>query len=491
MNKFVEAVVEDARWGKTYNGADTLNTTSSRVLDLFKAIGQRGADLTKEFDRAVAEDKALAFRTLLYTRDIREGAGERAIFRTILRHCEKHYLNELLVMLPHVPKFGRWDDLLILESDIAKVTVHLQIKEALDRKDGLCAKWLPRKGKRAAEIRKAFNWSPKRYRKTIVNLTKVVETQMCQREWTGIKYDHVPSLAAARYQKAFFKHDPVGYKSYRDGLTKINPVTGKIERKINAGAVYPYDVIKSLRHGDRQVAEAQWAALPNFMGDATVLPLVDCSGSMDSWSYYGQRPNISSDIKPIDIAVSLGIYTADKQKGAFKDIILQFASEPKIQKLEGNLTTKYQQVCGSRWAGSTNIIGAYEEILRFATKNRVPQEDMPQVLMIISDMEFDQTCRAGGSAYGGYQAKKSNFDELAERFANAGYRLPQIVFWNVNGRADNNQVSAHQNGAALVSGFSPSILKTVLSYNPENYTPYNVMLRTLLVQRYDVPGLTI
>jgi len=486
-NKFREALSNDT--ARTFNGAETLRTTGSAVLNFFKAIGQRGADLSKEFDAAVQEDKALAFRSLLYTRDIRGGAGEREVFRKILLSLERDRPDDLEKILGYVPTYGRWDDLLIFKSYRIQKAAASIIKAALQDGNGLCAKWMPRQGKEAARLRSLLGWTPKRYRKTLVTLTQVVESAMCARRWDEIVYDHVPSVAAARYQKAFFKHNPEAYKAYRDGLTKVNPDTGKTERKINATAVFPYDVIKSLRHGDAGVASAQWDALKNYLPeDANVLPLIDCSQSMDSWNHYGQRAAPKSGVSPLDVAVSLGLYVADKQSGDFKDLILQFASTPKLQKLSGNLANKYRQVLGSRYAGSTNVSAAYAEILSFAQTHRIPAGDMPRVLLIVSDMEFNQTCAAD---YRTIAIRNTSFDDVGRQFAQAGYKLPQIVFWNVNGRGDNNPVSAHENGAALVSGFSPSIFKSVMSGDLEGYTPYNVMVKTLEVPRYDIPGLTV
>lgn len=472
MNAFVNSAVNLNKMGKTFNGADTYLSTESRVLDLFKAIGQRGVDLTKAFDLALSEDKNLALRLALWTRDIRGGAGERAHFRNFLRHMEKHYTDEALLMVPHIPTYGRWDDLQVFETPLLKKMVFLTIKGALEKKDGLCAKWLPRKGKFANELRLALEWSPKRYRKTIVELSKTVETQMCAREWDKIVYDHVPSVAAARYQKAFFKHDPEGYKAYRDGLVKVNPETGKTERKINASAIFPYEIIKSVNKGDRAVAEAQWNALPNYLGNQKILSIVDVSGSMGGVGY---GPNVT----PMEIALSLGIYTADKLTGDFNGMFMTFSSYPKLQKLTGGLVDKLNQLSTAHWDMSTNVERAFTEILRTAKAGNVPQEDMPDILLIISDMEFNNCARG------------TNYQNARILFEQAGYALPKVVFWNVNARVDNNQVQAHQSGTALVSGFSPAIFKAILSDKLEDFSPYNVMKETLLNSRYDIPGLTV
>lgn len=481
MNAFVQATEAQQNIGATFNGAVSLVNTGSRVLNLFKSVGQRGADLTKEFDLAVSEDRALALRTLLWTRDIRGGAGEREVVRKILRHMEQHYLDETLALIPKLPEYGRWDDLLVFQTVTARAVAFNAIKTALEEKNGLCAKWMPRKGADAVQLRKFLNWTPKRYRKTLATLSKTVEQNMCAQKWNEIVYDHVPSVAAARYQKTFFKHDPERYKAYREGLTKVDPETGKMERKVNAGAVFPYDVIKSIRNGDRQVAEAQWNALPNFLGEQKILSIVDVSVSMNSWGYYGQRAPIKSSVTPLDIALSLGLYTADKLSGAFEGMFMTFSTKPKIQKLTGSIVDKLNQLRTSHWEMSTNVDAAFQAVLELGVKNKVPQADMPEVLLILSDMEFDACVRH----------TDTNFNLAKIRFEEAGYKLPKVVFWHINGRSDNNPVDAKEDGTALVSGFSPAIFKSILASDLEDFTPYNVMLKTLLVPRYDVSGLTV
>lgn len=364
----------------------------------------------------------------------------------------------------------------------------------------LVCKWMPRKGPKAEALRQFLGYTPKRYRKTLVSLTKVVEQQMCAKEWDKIVFDHVPSVASARYQKAFSKHCGDAYKEYKAGLVKVNPETGQTERKINASAVFPYDVVKSVRNGDRDVAMAQWDALPNFLGDNKILPVVDVSGSMMSWSYYNQKPPVKSNVSPLDIAVSIGLYCADKQKGAFAGSFMTFSDEPKIQVLSGNLVSKMHQMESSKWGMNTNIQAAFNEILTTARSNNVPAEDMPKVLLILSDMEFDSCVKM--TPYSRYDGRRynpgvssnmtpqTNFEAARVMFENAGYALPTVVFWHINGRSDNNPVKMHDSGAALVSGFSPAIFKSILKTDMEQYSPYNIMLDVLNSERYDVSGLT-
>lgn len=463
MNSFVEAVKNVQVETRTANGMKTYESSKNALVDLFFSIGaSRGKNLNVAFTKALKEDETLALRLLMWARDVRGGAGERQIVRDILVYLEKNYPDALDRVFAHIPEFGRWDDMLIFQTKKFKDKAYTMIGDALRAKNGLCAKWMPRQGKIAAEIRAFFGMSPKFYRKSLVGLTKVVEQNMCANDWTDINYSHVPSLAAARYQKAFGKHDPTGYAAYKAKLE-----TG--EAKVNAAAVYPYDVIKARKFGgDTKVIQAQWDALPNYIGDELVLPVCDVSGSMGS--PVGGNGNLSC----MDVCVSLGLYLADKNTGPFKDMFLTFSDRSKLQVLKGNLIDKLNQLERAEWGMSTNLHSAFDAILNFAVKGNVKAKDMPKYVLIMSDMEFNACIRNDDSA----------MQMIQRKYAAAGYEVPNVVFWNLNARAGNVPVKYDAKGAALVSGFSPSIVKSILA--AENLNPVSVMLQTLNSDRYSV-----
>jgi len=463
MNAFVQAVENIQLETRTANGMKTFDSSKSALVDLFFTIGaSRGKDLSVAFTKALKQDETLALRLLMWARDVRGGAGERDVVRTILLSLEKNYPEVLARLLPHVAEFGRWDDLLIFKTKPIKDKAFTLIGDALRERNGLAAKWMPRQGPLAVEIRNFFGMSPKFYRKSLVNLTKVVEQNMCSNTWDDINYSHVPSLAAARYQKAFKKHDPAGYEAYKAKLS-----TG--EAKVNATAVYPYDVIKSRRFGgDDKVIQAQWDALPNYIGDELVLPIVDVSGSMSS--PVGGNTNLTC----MDVSVSLGLYLADKNTGPFKDMFLTFSDNPKLQVLKGNLLDKLNQLERSDWGMSTNLHAAFEAILKYAVKGGVNASDMPKYVLVMSDMEFNHCARHDDSAMG----------MIERKYKEAGYEVPNIVFWNLNARAGNVPVKFDKPGVALVSGFSPSIMTSILK--AEELDPTSVMMATLNSPRYSV-----
>ena len=461
MNSFVNAVQETPVETRTINGMKTNASSMNALVDLFFAIGaSRGKDMTKAFEKAIVANETLALRLLMWARDVRGGAGEREVVRKILTYMEKNHPAALERILPLIPEYGRFDDLLVFQTQAFKEKAYVIIGDALRAGNGLAAKWMPRKGPIAVEIRNFFGMSPKQYRKSLVALTKVVEQDMCAKRWNMIEYSHVPSLAAARYQKAFNRNDPMGYAKYKSKLA-----TG--EAKINANAVYPYDVIKSGKFGgDHAVMQAQWDALPRYIGDELVLPMCDVSGSM-GWPA-GGNDNLSC----MDVCVSLGLYLADKNTGPFKDMFLTFSATPSINVLKGDLRSKLRQLETADWGMNTNLHAAFDEILRVAVKGKVKAADMPKYLLIMSDMEFDRCTQFDDSA----------MQMIQRKFEAAGYEVPKIVFWNLNARAGNVPVKYNMKNVALVSGFSPSIMTAVLG--AKDMSPVSVMLETLNSERY-------
>lgn len=487
MNTFTNAVKADLdnEMTVTANGMSARKTSASKVLDFFgKAGSSRGTDLSKEFTLALTENENLAMRALLWTRDVLEGAGERGQFRTVLASLEK--MNPTLAgsVMHKIPELGRWDDLFVYQNPLNRSRALEMYADALRDGNGLAFKWAPReksaRSKDARDLREVLGMSPKQYRKFLSSNTQVVETAMCAGEWREINFSHVPSLASARYQKAFGRNAGEEYAKYLAELQK--PVEQRDPKvKINAKAVYPYDVTKSVAKGNAAVADEQWKALPNYVGDAAILPMVDVSSSMGSLNYA-----YSSTVQPIDVAVSLGLYLSEKNSGPFKDTFLTFSGSPEFVQLKGTLSQRMKTMDKSSWNMNTNIQAAMQKILDLAVKHKVPQNDMPKMLLILSDMQFDQATRSGGY----YSSSGSGWNPTAiqlfeNQFAKAGYEMPRIVFWNLSpyGR-DNTPVKFDDRGVAHVSGFSPAIMKSVLSNDIENFTPYNVMIKTLMKDRY-------
>ena len=463
----------------TENGMTTNSSSLNHCVDLFSTIGaMRGQDkerLLRNFSLALLEDPTRAMKILFWARDVRGGAGERQIFRDVMQFLAENHTEFLRKNIPYVSEFGRWDDLLTLAGTKLEADAFAQIRWGLDAKNGLCAKWMPRKGPVAAKLRNFLEMSPKQYRKTLVELTNVVETQMCANEWEAIDFGKLPSVASARYQKAFWKRNEAGYKAYIASLQKG-------EAKINAGAVYPYDVTKSLVRGNADVAIEQWKALPNYMegSEDRILPVVDTSGSMNSPA--GGNPNVTC----MDVSVSLGLYISERNVGPFKDAFITFSAEPQLQILKGNLRDRFAQLSRADWGYNTDLVKVFDLILDQATKHSLPESEMPTKVLILSDMEFDSatsTCVGWGVKHTPTPWNPTAQEMIEQKYAEAGYKVPAIVYWNIQSRGNNIPVAFDKTGTALISGFSPSILKSVVK--GEISSPQGIMDETILSERYE------
>jgi hypothetical protein len=468
MNAFVNAVANQE--ARTANGMKARKSTAKATVDLFYNIGaSRGKNVIPAFTAAYVEDRDVALRIAQWARDVRGGAGERELFRSILKHLEKTDIDAAFAMLRKVPEVGRWDDIFAFETPELKKAAYTMLGDALRERNGLAAKWTPRKGQIAAEVRAFFGMTPKQYRKSLVTMTKVVETQMCAGDWDNINFSHVPSVASRNYKKAFNRHTP----AFAEYVAKL--VAKDASVKVNASAIYPHDVLKGIAHSYSKLDKtetdhviAQWDALPNYVGDASILPLVDVSGSM-TCSAGG-----NSSVRCLDVAVSLGLYLADKNKGVFKDTFLTFSSKPELVTLKGNIVQKVDQMSRSNWEMSTNLHAAMDKILSVAVKGSVPASDMPAMLLILSDMQFNACARFDDSA----------MQMIERKFEAAGYAMPQVVFWNLNSTS-NVPVASDKSGAALVSGFSPSIMTSLLAADLDQFTPEGIMLKTVMSDRYN------
>lgn len=471
---------------RTENGMATNSTSLNACVDLFFQIGaMRGQDkdrLINAFTKAFGENPLTAMKLLFWARDVRGGAGERQIFKDIITYLSVNRTETLRKNIGLISEFGRWDDLLVLIGTPLEQDVLALISKGLSANNSLCSKWMPRPNVKdrtakaqANTLRKYLELSPKEYRKLLVENSNTVEQLMCAKAWSSIDYSKLPSKAMSDLMKAFSKNDCERFGAY---LTSVE----KGEVKINAGAVYPYDIIKNMKQGNNQGANAQWLSLPNYMEGANerVLPLVDVSSSMTCSA--GNNPNVQC----LDVAISLGLYISERNVGAFKDAFITFDAQPQLEIVKGSLSERYAQMRDSKWGGNTDLEAAFRLILTKAITSKVSQAEMPTMILILSDMEFDA---AVGASIGEWcsQAVKgwnSTAQEMIEKmFSDAGYEMPKIVYWNLHSRGDDNKpVSFDKAGTALISGFSPSLLTSLLS--GKDMTPMSMMLTVIDSERY-------
>ena len=443
----------------TENNMVTNSSSLNHCVDLFFQIGaMRGQDkarLINAFTKAFGENPLTAMRLLFWARDVRGGAGERQIFKDIVTYLANSRTDVMRKNIHLVTEYGRWDDLLVFFGTPLEADALALISKGLADKNGLCAKWMPRPNvknreakKQAHIIRTHLELSPKEYRKLLVENSNTVEQLICSNGWAAVDYSKLPSKAMSDLMKAFSKHD-----------------------KDRFGALYPYDVVKNLRFGNQSGANTQWNALPNYLVDAKerFMPVVDVSGSMDCPA--GSNPNVTC----MDVAISLGLYISERNVGPFKDAFVTFSSSPELQILKGSLQERFNQLSRSQWSMSTNVEAVFRLLLNKAKASNVSENEMPTMILILSDMEFNAGTRNN---------LNSTAQEMFEKmYSEAGYKMPKVVYWNIQSRNDKNKpVHFDKDGTALVSGFSPALLTNLLA--GKDMTPMSMMLDVIDSERY-------
>ena len=489
---FLKSLENATSLTRTENGAVARNTTKSYLVDLFAQIGamrtRNDRDIIEAFSRAYYEDELLAMKMLFYARDIRGGQGERRTSRIILKYLAKNKPNVLRKNIHLIPYYGRWDDILSLfgtplEVDALEL-IQKQLKEDWESDSpSLLAKWLPSNNtsskktrNNARVIQEFFDLTERDYRKMVTKLRKkinIVETKMSAKEWRAIEYDKLPSKAGLQYRKAFMKRDEFRYQAFLDSLSKG-------ERKVNASTLYPYEIVEKCHKWNLDLNEItlfdeMWKALPDYIGEKQEdsIAVVDVSGSMSG--------------RPLDVALSVGMYLAERNKGRFKDYFLTFSQRPQLVKIHGKtVVDKVINMKKAHWEMNTNIEAVFDLILNTALKDNYSQDEIPKKLYIISDMEFDAATSSGG--YWGHsrtsRVEKTLFEKIESKYNQAGYSMPQLVFWNVNARNEQFPIQMDRRGFQMVSGCSPSIFESTMS--GEIRTAYDLMLDILNKERYDL-----
>lgn len=481
----------------TENGAVGFRTTGRKLLDLnFSTASLRNAtdeQIVNKFMDAYWENPELAMRWLFYCRDIRGGLGERRTFRVILKHLAQDKPEVVRSVIKLASEYGRYDDLWCLLDTDLKTDVFKVIKAQLDvdranmRKNtqiSLLAKWLPSENASSAEtkryatmIREWYGLSNKDYRKMLSEMRKyidVVERKMSAKQWGEINYESVPSRANLIYNKAFLRNDEERRREYLNALEK-----GEV--KINAGTLFPHDIVHKYMNGIVDVLptdsalESLWKALPNTVqGNDNTIVVADGSGSMTC------RIDPNSSVKALDVANALAIYFSERSSGEFKNKYITFSERPQLVDFTNakTLRNKIQIALRHSECACTNIEATFDLILRTAVNGNMSQEDMPMNILIISDMEFN-------SAVGFNKPDETLFATISKKYEKHGYKLPRLVFWNVNSRTGTIPVKENELGVALVSGFSVNIVNMVMS---DKLDAYECLLDVLNSERYEPIG---
>lgn len=486
----------------TENGMVGYKTTYHPLLDMnFKITSYRNKtdkEIITDLKQVLnSEDSSYVLKFLFMVRDVREGLGERRLFRICIKELLNHsfsnkeeIVNNIINNL--ISEYGRYDDLLVFigteyESTVIK-KIRTQLSQDIDNQSNnkpvsLLAKWLPSENASSKEtkalahkIMNELGASPREYRKVLSSLRsylKVTEVQTSSNDWANIDYNIVPSKANLKYKNAFLKHDEERRREY---LAKL--VAGDKSVKINSSVNYPHDIVNkysnngywstSIKAYD-ETLEQLWKNLPQMKGMENTIVVRDGSGSMY------QPVQVGNTVQAIDVATALTIYCAERLQGDFNNKFITFSSSPKMIDLTGfySLHSRLEHLRHYNDCSNTNLEAVFDLILKTAKDHNMKQEDIPSQILIVSDMEFD-----GATT----NRNTGNVIESAQRkFEGAGYKLPKLVFWNVCSRTNTIPCKHNENGVLLVSGFSVNVLKMVMNGETD---PYKALLKELNSERY-------
>lgn len=509
-NTFMNAVKADTNYKRTENGAVAKKSTLSKVYDLFALGGayrsRSEGDVLLLFTEAFAENQTLALRCLTYLRDIAEGQGERRFFRVCLKWLGRNY--------PEIVKrniatwiegnYIRWDDLFVLFDTPSEKAVMAYIQKQLtedmtayraseNASVSLCAKWMPSENTSSAETRhnarrviNAIGLSAREYRKMLSMLReriKVVERLMSQNRWEEIDFSKLPSRAGLIYRNAFKNRDLIAakYKAFAEDK----------DTTVNASTLYPYDVVKAARNiwgggwyssrnvdindTERLMVNKYWDNLKDYFNGATLNGMVVCdtSGSMTSGS---------GSVAPIDVAISLALYTAERAGGPFANSYISFSARAKFIETRGvDFCDKVRRIYEANLCENTNLESVFDLVLDTAMRNNVAYEDMPKTLIIVSDMEVDDATNSGwGRRTFNGEAFMDTMRRKWENTCHGWYDFPNLVYWNVDAR-QNTFLEDTKSGITYVSGCSPVLYEQIL----KGVTGEELMLEKLNSARYE------
>ena len=493
---------------ETTNGMTAYKSTLNGVLDLFSKGSSLRSGSVDEIENLVMnaynEDKQLALRCLFYLRDIRgEGQGERRVFRLGLRKLAEMNIDSFVKsgIINHIPTYGRWDDLFSLfdispkidSAIIELLNNQLMVDVAAISKDpqnasvSLLAKWMPSCNTSSASTRalakkiyKSLHISEKQYRKMLSKLRKhidILETRLSKKDYT-FDYSKVPSNANMKYQQCFRRNDGVRFIKHCQDVAealRMSDCCCASLPKDNVATLYPYEIVEKLMgarfmdENNRLRYDNMWKQLPNYFGENSKnknwMTVVDTSGSMLGF----KNPT------PMSVAISLGIYIAERNTGIFKDKYVTFSTRPSLIEIKSDMDIhdKVNFIFNNSIISDTNIEAVFDLLLNTAVKNNMPKHEMPEGIFIISDMQFNSAVEDGRNP--------AVYEMIKEKYAKAGYTVPKIIFWNVAQNDNGNlPVTKHDNGAILVGGCKPGLFEMILSgKNPEQF-----MLDVLNGERY-------
>ena len=513
MSNFLNGMKQANNYAITENGALTHSSTMDGLMDLF-AMGAAYRTRTDEdvivlFKKAFDENPTYALKCLFYIGDCRGGQGERRFFRVCAKWLAKYDADAMRRNLIHIPEYRRWDDLFVfigtpLESEALNIVKHQLALDVQCKTPSLLAKWMPSENtssvktvKMAKTVRQFLSMTPKQYRKVLSALRariNVLERLMSEGRWDEIEFDKIPSKAGLKYKNAFARHDIERMKRNPE-VKSYEDFAKDTTTKVNAKALYPYEVVdkatkvmgcsrgwgygsrsaQSMDSTDRLMVNKYWENLENYFQDKhfNALMVVDTSASMRG----------SDATAPINVAISLGMYCAERAQGPFAGHYISFSRTPRLVAVEGvDFCDKVKRIYDANLCENTNIEATFDMLLDVALNSGCSKADLPEYLCIVSDMEFDNATSQGWGYNRTTFNTKTLMESIREKWARHGLRMPKIIYWNVQARQNNIPEDLGCGLVSYVSGMSPSIFETIMS----GKTGLELMKEKLDSPRYSV-----
>ena len=500
MNSLLNGLKEADNFDYTENGALAHKSTLSKVYDMFAFGGayrsRNDEDVILLFKKAFEEDAELAMKCLFYLRDIRGGQGERRFFRVAFKWLCNNYPNVARKNLNLVSEYGRWDDLIYategtkVNDDMINIIKKQFLLDMDCKTPSLLGKWMPSENASAKEtkimaniIRKALGYTHKEYRKALSSLRKkinIVERLMSANKWDEIEFDKIPSRAGLIYKNAFARRDLIA-KKYENFIKAASTT-------VNTKALYPYDVVakatkyfgwfgrgSDISDVDRMAIEKYWNNLPDYLNgkDCSLMCVCDTSGSMHG----------TTAAAPINVAISLAMYCAERIGGDFKNHYISFSSRPQLIEIEGiDFVDKVKRIYATNLCENTNLEATFDLLKRMVLEGKAKKEDLPKTLVVISDMEIDEGTGSYWGTNSGRRWTEGNAQTEMERiraeWSMAGLETPNLVYWNVQARQD--RILDLGPNVSYVSGASPVLFEQILT----GVTGTQLMLMKLNSERY-------
>lgn len=506
ITKALEKATINLNKTTTWNGDTSYTTTNDPRLDLFFSGLVRMCNddkLNNMVSLSWSKYPEDTVKLIIHSRDCRSGKGEKKVSYSAMLWLRKNKPLTYIMNLSKFLEYGCFKDLLQLaalaqthnleplgadENYIELELLAEYLKDDIEKYNkygekshiSLASKWAPSEGKHF-DINYGFveellgiiypeitlKESKKKYRKMLSTLRShlnIIEKLTTEGKWDKIEYEKVPSKAHRLLRKAFLKHAPNEYGEYLNNLK-----LGKV--KINITGTHPHELVKTYLFNNQNIdetIEGQWKALVDRVKEkgslSNTIAISDVSGSMTC-----------NNSLPLSVSIALGILIAQCSSGIFNNKLISFSESPQIHSLKGdNLRELISYTERMDWGMRTNLDAVFNLLLNMANLTNLDSNNMIKNIVIISDMQFDSAV---------FDKKLTCFQRARKSFTDAGYELPRVVFWNVNGTIESIPVQTHDSGSILVSGFSSELLKDLIE-NGFNTDPIGFLLS--VISKYDV-----